>query len=522
LVTDNEVIDKVKDKIIDVETFIILREDFKKQSRNVIFCHGVFDLLHPGHIIHLEEAKSLGDILVVSVTSELFVRKGPGRPYFNDDLRLKSLAALSCVDYVILSKNYTAVDVINKIKPDLYVKGSEYSISENDVTEMIDVEVNEVKKYGGNVHYTSGVTSSSTKLINNYFNVFSDNTKSYLVEFSKKHTFKELQEIINEIANKKVLVIGDVIIDEYVFCSVQGLMSKDYGFSTRYQGEERYLGGILAIANHISSFTNKVNVCSVIGDEPHIHSRILNDLGNKMFLDLNVDSNFKTVVKRRFLSRRGIRNEYDKLFSVNNLFEKNDDSHLNKNDFYKKLEKNIGEYDVVILVDYGHGLIDSKAMDIIQDKAKFLALNCQTNSSNFGSNLITKYKRADTFTMDEKEISLATSDNVTDVKLLLSHIHKYFGEKRGWLTLGSKGALGIDSNKDTVLCPAFTLNIQDTVGAGDAFFSLASLCDHSNIPHEISAFLGNIAGGIAVNILGNSRGVDKTEFLKFVSTLINF
>ena len=141
-------------------------EALKKEGKKIVLCHGVFDLVHPGHIIHFQEAKKMGDVLVVSVTASKYVRKGPGRPYFDDELRLKFLAAISCIDYVMLSEGYTVDDIIQAVEPDLYVKGQEYSRSEDDITGMIDVEADLVRKHGGDIAYTTGQVFSSTKLIN--------------------------------------------------------------------------------------------------------------------------------------------------------------------------------------------------------------------------------------------------------------------------------------------------------------------------------------------------------------------
>ncbi|NJD01660.1 MAG: adenylyltransferase/cytidyltransferase family protein [Ruminiclostridium sp.] len=509
-------------KILEVGHLKGLRERFRGENKKVVQCHGVFDLLHPGHIGHLQEAKKLGDVLVVSVTSSRYINKGPGRPYFNDELRMKTLAALECVDYVILSEYPTAVEVIEEIKPDLYVKGSEYAASENDITGKIDAEAEKVREFGGDVYYSQGVVFSSTKLINNYFNVMPETTKEYLRGLSEKHTFTEVRNIVEEMCSKKVLVIGEVIIDEYIFCTMQGLMSKDHGFSTKYDMTETYLGGALAVARHIAAFSKDVTVCSIVGNEPGIHSRILNDLSKRMYIDLDFDDSFKTIVKRRYLARRGIRNDYDKLFSINYLDDRIAREPEMKADFHRKLADSASKYDIVIVSDFGHGLIDGKAMEIIQENACFLALNCQSNSSNYGTNIITKYKRADTFTVDEKELRLACSNNYDKVESLLPLLQKHFGEKSGWLTLGSRGALGVQGKNTCETGPALTLNVQDTVGAGDAFFAVASLCAHSGVPLPVGIFLGNIAGAIAANIMGNSRGIEKVELLKFASTLLNF
>ena len=101
-------------------------ERLKKNNEKIVHCHGVFDLLHPGHIRHLKEAKKLGNKLVVSVTADRFVNKGPGRPAFSEKLRMEMLSSLNCVDYVILNEKEDAISLIEKIKPNIYVKGKEY------------------------------------------------------------------------------------------------------------------------------------------------------------------------------------------------------------------------------------------------------------------------------------------------------------------------------------------------------------------------------------------------------------
>ena len=101
-------------------------------GKSVVQCHGCFDLLHIGHIRHFTEAKSKGDILVVTVTPDKFVNKGPGRPAFKEHLRLEAIASLDCVDYVALNEWATAEETIEILKPDIYCKGPEYKNSNPD------------------------------------------------------------------------------------------------------------------------------------------------------------------------------------------------------------------------------------------------------------------------------------------------------------------------------------------------------------------------------------------------------
>ena len=125
-----------------------LRAKFKREGKTVVLCHGVFDLVHPGHIIYFQQAKAMGDVLVVSYTAARYVRKGPGRPYFDDEMRKTMLSAIGCIDYVMMSDGYTADDMIETVEPDLYVKGQEYAKAEDDITGKIGEEVALVRKHG--------------------------------------------------------------------------------------------------------------------------------------------------------------------------------------------------------------------------------------------------------------------------------------------------------------------------------------------------------------------------------------
>src|SRR3990167_3321379 len=131
----------IKNKIIDFNDLPALKD---QPFLNIVQCHGVFDLLHIGHIKHLQSAKKYGDILIVTLTPDHYVNKGPGRPRFTAALRAEAIAALDCVDYVVINKWPTAIEAIQHIKPAVYVKGSEYQESE-DITGKIFEEIEAVK-----------------------------------------------------------------------------------------------------------------------------------------------------------------------------------------------------------------------------------------------------------------------------------------------------------------------------------------------------------------------------------------
>lgn len=496
-----------------------IKDKLRQEGKKVVLCHGVFDLVHPGHIIHFQQAKKLGDILIVSITSEKFVRKGPGRPYFDDEMRLKVLEAIKYIDYVMLSECYTVDDIIETVEPDIYVKGEEYKDAKDDITGKILEEQKLVEKHGGKVEFTTGQVFSSTKLINTVMSGMPDEVRIYMQGFKSKYSMKDILQYADKVANLKVMVIGDVIIDKYTYCSVQGIMSKDMGYSARLHNTEEYFGGGLAVARHLSTFTKNVTMLSIIGDEENVRLRIFDEIADKINLRLLYSKKNPTIVKQRYLTKNEKRDEYRKVFAINNIPNQIGYESEVKEKFLKRLNDTLEEYDAVFLCDFGHGLIDEEVMKIVQEKAKYLVLNCQTNSSNKGMNIITKYKRADVFTLDQSELNLAypsySDDEETKLKKLSRHLNG-----NGWLTRGALGAWQVDKG-EIGKCPAFTLAVKDTIGAGDSFFSLAGAFVAAGAPMPIGTFMGNIGGALGANIVGNRESIEKVNALKFASTLLN-
>src|SRR5687768_2933955 len=150
-------------KINSLAQLLALREEARSAGRTVVHCHGCFDIVHPGHIHHLQFARSLGDLLVVSVSADTHVNKGVNRPLIPDDLRASSLAALECVDWVYVNPDPTAVELLEQLRPDVYVKGREYERS-NDP--RFHAERDAVSRHGGRVVFSGAdVVYSSTALI---------------------------------------------------------------------------------------------------------------------------------------------------------------------------------------------------------------------------------------------------------------------------------------------------------------------------------------------------------------------
>ena len=500
-----------------------IRPALKRQGKRIALCHGVFDLVHPGHLTHLKQAKAAADVLVVSITAAEFVRKGPDRPYFDDGARMEFLAAIDCVDYVLLSEGYTVEDIVEAAAPDLYVKGEEYAREDEDLTGKIREERELVERHGGRIHYTTGPVYSSTRFINTALSGLSEEVRAYMRDFKKRHSMEKIKGYADAAGKLKILVVGDVIIDRYSYCDVQGLISKEASYSARLRSSEDYMGGAIAVARHLASFTDHVTLLSVVGNEPDLNARLREELSGRMSLSLIQSETYPTIVKHRYLTRNGKREEYRKIFTINNIPQVQRIDERSSEAFRDFLRRRIADYDVVFICDFGHGLIDEEAIGVMQDGARYVALNCQTNSSNMGMNVITKYTRADAFTLDQKELRLAFPRHADDEATGLKALAAYLGGS-GWLTRGSEGAWGVERvGCESVIrsSPANTLRVKDTVGAGDAFYAAASVSAAVGAPNEAALFLGNIAGALGANIVGNKESVEKVNVLKYASTLMN-
>ncbi len=481
----------------------------------VVHCHGVFDLLHPGHIRHLESARKEGDVLVVTVTPDRFVNKGPGRPVFNERLRAESLAALQIVDYVAVNEWPSAVETIDHLRPDVYVKGSEYASREEDLTGKIYDEEAAVQAVGGRIHFTNDITFSSSKLLNSFFSVLPPEAEEYLVQYRQRHSAEEIIDHLKALRGMRVLIVGDTIIDEYHFCHVLGKSSKSSTLNARFLRAESYAGGALAVANHIAGFCEHVHMVSCVGQLDSQLEFITSHLKPNVSTKFFARPDGPTTVKRRYTDNF----LYDKMFEVTFIEDRPlpGDIGIALNDYLTDI---LSAYDLVIVADFGHGLIGGNTTDLLCTKAKFLAVNTQTNSANIGYNLVTKYPRADYVCIDQEEIRLAYHDRFGAITNLAERAAEQFSATVVTVTQGHLGSLTYRRGFEFVETPVFSREAVDTMGAGDAYLAITAPCAAAGYDPEKIGFIGNAAGALAIRILGNKESVEPVALYKYITTLL--
>ena len=185
-----------------------LKKIIKNNKKKTVLCHGVFDVLHHGHIKYFEEAKKKGEILIVSITDDKFVNKGFGRPYFKFKIRAETIAALSVVDYVCKSPKESSVEVIQFLKPHIYCKGQDYKDKKKDLTKNIYLEKKEVEKYGGSLVTTETPMQSSSKIINSQYDLFNNDQKKDISSIKKNFAPQDIIESIKDLKSKLRQKIG--------------------------------------------------------------------------------------------------------------------------------------------------------------------------------------------------------------------------------------------------------------------------------------------------------------------------
>lgn len=485
-------------------------EALKEEGRKVVLCHGVFDLLlHPGHIKHFEAAKGEGNVLIVTVTPDRYVNKGPDRPVFNEGLRAESIAALGCVDFVAVNEWPTAVETIKKLKPDIYAKGSDY-VREDDLSGGINREKEAIESVGGQIYFTDEITFSSTELLNRNFNVYPEPAQKFLEGFRSKYSAHDIIQRLKQLKKVKVLVIGDAIIDEYHYCEPIGKSLKESNVTTRYLHEEAFAGGAMAAANHIAGFCDNVHLVTLLGAQDSQEEFILNHLRPNVGVKFFYCEDAPTPTKRRFVDTF-----LTKMFAVYYLNNSNLSS-IKESEICKYIVADIENYDVVIVVDFGHGFIGPQIIDLVCNKARFLAVTAQTNSANVGFNLITKYPKADYVCLDSLELHLACHDKFGGLKALVPRIHC----NNIAVTKGNEGSLTYSRQSGLFEMPALTGTAADRLGAGDAYLAITAPCVASGYPIDMVGFIGNAVGALQVQIVGNREPVDPVALFKFIRVLL--
>jgi len=328
-------------------------------------------------------------------------------------------------------------------------------------------------------------------------------TKSWLRNLLKTYSKETLIEFLSKTKNLKIAVIGETIIDEYIFCESLGKVSKDPLIAFNRMDSIKQSGGIVAIAKHLSSFASEVWVHTEINTK--YLEFIESSLPSNVFLEASTTEKNSCTLKTRFLEV-GSNLKLFETYELGNIERASSGFNSILTGDSKNPENRWTEltsYDGVIVVDYGHGLLNDNDSQKIVSQSRNLSVNTQTNAGNRGFNPISKYNNAKRMFVNGNELELELRKKSQNRMQLVDELAPILGCSEFFVTQGSAGLIYWTPETGAHQVPGFAPNIIDKVGAGDALLSIISVLRMANIPIEVACFFGNIAGALLVGGIGN-------------------
>lgn len=463
-----------------------------KAGQRIGFISGNFNVVHPGHLRLLKFAADCCDFLVVGVLDH-----PNGHAVVPAELRLESMRGIGVVDYAFLLQEEPGV-FIGKLRPAIVVKGKEHEAEFN-------LEKAVVESYGGQLLFSSGdVVFSSLDLLRREFSEFAPHALRKPPDFPLRHGFDaaKIKRTLGKLPGLRILVVGDVIVDEYIACDALGMSQEDPSIVVTPVLKERFVGGAGIVAGHASRLGVETRFISIVGHDETADfaaSRLQTYGVNATLLR---DDSRPTTLKQRF--RAGGRT----LLRVSQL-KQHDIARDLQSSILQEVTSALPQADLVMFSDFNYGILPQSLVDAICELARThnvpMVADSQS-SSQIGD--ISRYKGMLLLKPTEREARLALRDSNSGLVILAERLRQKTAAKNIVLTLGSEGLLIHATSEEargwiTDQLPAFNATPKDTAGAGDSFFVLSSLALVAGADIWQSAYIGALAAACQVGRIGN-------------------
>jgi bifunctional ADP-heptose synthase (sugar kinase/adenylyltransferase) len=469
----------------------------RPREKRVIMCHGVFDVVHPGHVSHLLYAKSKADLLIASITADRHITKGVNRPHVPQDLRAVNLAAFEVVDFVVIDKNAKPLENIRLIEPDYFAKGFEYSATGIPARTAEEIEV--IRAYGGEIIFTPGdIVYSSSSLIN-----LAPPTikleKLQIVMERNGVTFEKLRRTLDSMAGQRVHVVGDTIVDSYTQCAMIGGQAKTPTMTVLYERKVDYVGGAGIVAKHLAAAGGRVAFSTVLGEDAY-RDFVIDDLRAAGIEVREVIDPSRPTVNKNAIVVGGYR-----LLKVDTL-----DNRSISDKILEDISLGIQQVpaDAVVFADFRHGIFNRRTIpELVRSMPNgcFRVADSQV-ASRWGN--ITDFQDFDLITPNEREARFALGDQDSGIRPLASNIYDASRCKLLILKLGERGVLACcnadhESLDSFFVIDSFVDRLVDAVGAGDALLAYATLAMLAVREPAIATILGTMAAAVECECDGN-------------------
>jgi rfaE bifunctional protein kinase chain/domain/rfaE bifunctional protein nucleotidyltransferase chain/domain len=492
-------------KIVDESQLQAAVAQARAAGQTIVHCHGCFDIVHPGHIRYLQFAREQGDLLIVTLTADAAISKRELSPYIPQELRAENLAALELVDLVYVDPSPTAESVLAALRPDVYVKGREYESSQ-DAAFLRERRI--VEASGGRVIFSSGETVfSSTKLIEQLpRDAALEHQRLALIRRRHGIGRHTLLQALGRFRGLRVAVIGDVILDRYVFCDATDVASESPMMSLTQLRDECYAGGAAIVARHVAGLGAKAFLLSAASDDA-LSARIIETLDREAVAHYLLKSRPTVVEKTRFLV------EEHKVFKVERAARIPLDSRAEQV-AARALQSRVEGFDAVVLCDFGYGMITAGLLNQILPDLAARDLVVAGDVSGMRGNLL-EFRGVDLLCPTERELRATLHDFDRGLSSVAWNLLDKTQAKSLIVTLGKRGLVTFERRSDeprseawsgrllSEHLPAFPAPGLDPLGGGDALLATASLGLATGLSLMQAAWLGNLAAAIETAHLGN-------------------
>jgi rfaE bifunctional protein kinase chain/domain len=461
-------------------------------GRKIVFVSGNFNIVHPGHLRLLQFAADCGDYLVVGVTGDAF----PGVT-IPAEMRLAGIRAISIVDHAFLLEDRPEAFVA-RLRPAVVVKGKEYEKQGNPEQEVVE-------RYGGKLLFGSGeVRFSSLDLLQRELLETNYSSIRKPLDYPRRRGFgfEDLVGVVQRFAGLRVVVVGDLIVDEYINCDPLGMSQEDPTIVVTPIRTDRFIGGAGIVAAHARGMGAGVHYVGVTGRDPA--SGYAEEMLEKFGVDsdLIVDESRPTTRKQRF------RANGKTLLRV---------SHLKQHDISRELADRMFECvsaaldlcDLLVFSDFNYGCLPQSLVGRLVEKcsAKKIMMVADSQASSQISD-VSRFRDMHLLTPTEHEARLAVRDYTSGLVVLAERLREKAAAKQLFITMGAEGLLihapdQSGNGMETDQLPAMNAAPKDVSGAGDSLLTCASMAMAVGADVWRSAYLGCIASACQVSRVGN-------------------
>lgn len=461
-------------------------------NARIVFVSGNFNVLHPGHLRLLKFARECGDVLVVGVNarSTTLVSSLPA------EMRLEAVKSISLVDYALLL-HQTPSEFIAHLRPDVVVKGKEFESRDNPETEVLAT-------FGGKLLFSSGeMRFSSLDLLHREY--FESNYSSIRkpTEYAERHAFSvpELKRVLPRMNGIKALVIGDLIIDEYITCDPLGMSQEDPTIVVTPIENKRFIGGAGIVAAHAVGLGATVRYFSVAGKDEVAEYADAKLRAYGVDAVLVPDESRPTTLKQRF------RASGKTLLRVSHLRQHDISPEIAKV-LLSSIEAFIKDTELVIFSDFNYGCLPQYLVDrVIELCGKHGVTMVADSQASSQISDVSRFTGMKLITPTEREARLALRDNTSGLAVLAESLREKARAENVAITLGAEGLLVLSKDGSqwmTDRLPAFNTSPKDAAGAGDSFLACAALGLCAGLDSWQSIYLGALAAACQVGRVGNT------------------